>query len=82
LNGSALTVRDRFYASSKTCSNCGYALEVLPLNVREWTCPACGTRHHRDVNASMNLKQNTVGYPGIYASEIWGQAGSGLAGSK
>ncbi len=78
LYGSAFTVRDRFYASSKTCSNCGYIMEVLPLNVREWTCPACGTRHHRDVNAAINLKQNTVGYTGIHA---WGQEGSGLAGT-
>lgn len=31
LYGSVLTVRDRFYASSKTCSKCGYVMEVLPL---------------------------------------------------
>src|SRR5947207_4134655 len=59
LNGSVLTVRDPFYASSKTCSECGYGMEVLPLSVREWTCPACQTTHDRDVNAAINLKQNT-----------------------
>ena len=78
LNGSVLTVRDPFYASSKTCSECGYVMEVLPLSVREWTCPACQTTHDRDVNAAINLKQNTVGYTGINA---WGQEGSGLAGT-
>ena len=78
LNGSVLTVRDPFYASSKTCSECGYGMEVLPLSVREWTCPACQTTHDRDVNAAINLKQNTVGYTGINA---WGQEGSGLAGT-
>src|SRR5438046_5735095 len=78
LNGSVLTVRDPFYASSKTCSQCGYVMEVLPLSVREWTCPACQTTHDRDVNAAINLKQNTVGYTGINA---WGQEGSGLAGT-
>jgi putative transposase len=78
LYGSALTVRDRFYASSKICSACGYVREVLPLSVREWTCPACATRHDRDVNAAMNLQQNTRGYTGINA---WGQEGSGLAGT-
>ena len=78
LNGSVLTVRDPFYASSKTCSACGYVMEVLPLSVREWTCPACQTTHDRDVNAAINLKQNTVGYTGINA---WGQEGSGLAGT-
>jgi putative transposase len=76
LYGSVLTVRDRFYASSKTCSKCGYVMEVLPLSVREWTCPACQNTHDRNVNAAINLKQNTVGYTGINA---WGQEGSGLA---
>ena len=71
-------MRDPFYASSKTCSECGYVMEVLPLSVREWTCPACQTTHDRDVNAAINLKQNTVGYTGINA---WGQEGSGLAGT-
>ena len=78
LNGSVLTMRDPFYASSKTCSECGYVREVLPLSVREWTCPACQTTHDRDVNAAINLKQNTVGHTGINA---WGQEGSGLAGT-
>jgi putative transposase len=54
----------RFYASSKTCSACGYLMEVLPLRAREWTCPACQTTHDRNVNAAINLKQNTVGYHG------------------
>jgi len=76
LDGSVVTVRDRFYASSKTCSACGYVMEVLPLSVREWTCPVCQTTHDRNVNAAINLKQNTVGYTGINA---WGQEGSGLA---
>ena len=76
LHGSVLTVRDRFYASSKTCSECGYVMEVLPLSVREWTCPVCQTTHDRDVNSAINLKQDTVGYTGINA---WGQEGSGLA---
>jgi transposase len=58
-------VRHPFYPSSKTCSACGYVVEVLPLGVRAWTCPACQTTHDRDVNAAINLKQNTVGYTGI-----------------
>jgi len=47
---------DRFYPSSKTCSNCGYILPELPLGVREWICPRCGTVHDRDVNAAKNIK--------------------------
>jgi putative transposase len=64
LHGSVVTVRDPFYASSKICSQCGYVVEVLPLGVWEWRCPACQTRHNRDGNAAINLKQNTVGLHG------------------
>jgi putative transposase len=54
--GRELVVIDRFYPSSKTCSACGHQIPVLPLDVREWTCAACGTMHDRDVNAARNLE--------------------------
>jgi putative transposase len=53
--GRTLVKTDRWFPSSKTCSACGYVLEDLPLDVREWTCPACGTHHDRDVNAAKNV---------------------------
>jgi putative transposase len=53
--GREIIAIDRWYPSSKTCSDCGHLLAVLPLNVREWTCPACGTGHDRDVNAARNI---------------------------
>ncbi|HEX3396734.1 MAG TPA: RNA-guided endonuclease TnpB family protein [Steroidobacteraceae bacterium] len=46
---------DRWYPSSKTCSNCRHRLDELRLDVREWKCPKCGTLHDRDINAARNL---------------------------
>lgn len=46
---------DRWYPSSKTCSACGHVQATMPLSVREWTCPHCGARHDRDVNAAANI---------------------------
>lgn len=52
---------DRYFPSSKTCSNCLYVTDKMPLNVREWTCPQCGALHDRDINAAKNiLKQAEV----------------------
>ena len=46
---------DRFFPSSKTCSNCGWINQDLTLKIREWTCPSCGEKHDRDFNASKNI---------------------------
>ena len=46
---------DRFYPSSKTCSNCGYKNQGLKLSDRDWTCPVCGEYHDRDLNAAINI---------------------------
>jgi putative transposase len=53
--GRHLIVIDRWYPSSKTCSNCGHLLPTLDLTTRRWTCPACRTRHDRDINAAKNI---------------------------
>lgn len=55
-SGKILVKVDRFFPSSKTCSNCYHRVSSLPLDVRHWTCPSCGTHHDRDVNAAQNLK--------------------------
>ena len=46
---------DRFFPSSKTCSNCGHKVESLPLDIRSWKCNSCDTTHDRDVNAAINI---------------------------
>lgn len=53
--GKTVVKIDRWFPSSKTCSDCGYIVEKLPLSVREWTCPECGTTHDRDANAAANI---------------------------
>jgi putative transposase len=47
---------DRFFPSSKTCNNCLYQIDELPLDIREWQCPKCGTLHDRDTNAACNIR--------------------------
>ena len=46
---------DRFTPSTKTCNAYGHVIESIGLDVREWTCPDCGTTHDRDLNAAQNI---------------------------
>jgi putative transposase len=52
--GREVVVIDRWFPSSKLCSNCGALQPEMPLKFREWTC-GCGASHDRDVNAARNL---------------------------
>ena len=55
-NGREYIKIDTFYASSQLCSVCGYKnAETKNLSVREWTCPVCGAKHDRDINAAKNI---------------------------
>jgi len=47
---------DRFFPSSKTCSNCLNRLDSLSLDIRSWQCPKCGETHDRDINAAKNIR--------------------------
>ena len=53
--GIELRVADRFYPSSKICSDCGFKYKELKLKERFWTCSNCGSEHDRDRNAAINL---------------------------
>jgi putative transposase len=53
--GRDLVVIDRWFPSSKLCSNCGYKYKNLSLKERDWVCPDCGTHHSRDFNAATNI---------------------------
>lgn len=55
--GVELRLVNRFYPSSKLCSDCGFKYKYLKLNERTWTCSNCGSKHDRDINAAINLGQ-------------------------
>jgi putative transposase len=56
LYGSKLVVVDRFFPSSKRCSNCLTVKESLSLKERTYCCSSCGFESDRDLNASINLE--------------------------
>jgi putative transposase len=53
--GSRLVVADRWYPSSKTCSDCGLVKAELLLSQRMFRCDGCGLVLDRDLNAARNL---------------------------
>ncbi|EIV0761387.1 transposase [Escherichia coli] len=55
-SGRSVVAIEQFFPSSKRCSDCGYTMPKMALNVRSWVCPECGANHDRDVNAAKNIK--------------------------
>ena len=51
---------NRFYASSKTCSQCGSIKKDLKLSDRTYICEECGAVIDRDLNAAINLRDNKI----------------------
>ena len=58
--GRTLVQVDRFYPSSKLCHACGHKYKELRLSEREWTCENCHSRHDRDVNAALNIRDEAL----------------------
>ncbi len=57
LYGSRLVIVDRWFPSSKNCSNCGTKKETLKLSERVFECSHCGIVIDRDLNAAINLSK-------------------------
>jgi putative transposase len=55
--GKELSIIDRFYPSSKTCSNCGWKKDDLTLSDRVFKCKNCGIEIDRDLNAALNIER-------------------------
>jgi putative transposase len=77
LYGREIRFVDRFFPSSKTCSNCGHKKDVLALSERVFSCAHCGFEIDRDLNAAINIR--TVGLTG---NNVCGPEGSGLGNPK
>jgi putative transposase len=60
---------DRFFPSSKTCNHCLNVVDSLPLDVRQWECPRCKTKHDRDINASRNIRDEGLRILSLGTSE-------------
>ena len=60
--GIPIVQADRFFASSKSCSNCGHKKDDLTLSDRQYHCSNCGTSIDRDANAAINLRTLAAGH--------------------
>ncbi len=58
--GAKLVEIDRWFPSSKLCSNCFHQVNEMQLDVREWICPHCKTSHDRDGNAAINIRAEGI----------------------
>ena len=77
--GVTLVVADRWFPSSKRCSQCGCLTDTLSLADRTFHCDGCGFACNRDLNAALNLANypRLVGKERLGRGERWrGQSGS------
>ncbi len=83
--GGYVQLVSRWYPSSKTCNACGWIKEDLTLDDREWVCQQCGVIHERDLNASLNIRDEALrlvtDVPVVASSGHKYACGAGSAGS-
>lgn len=60
--GTTVELVDRWYPSSKTCSNCGN-IQSMPLKERVFHCQNCSAIINRDLNAAINLAHYSLVIP-------------------
>ncbi|MEH1777855.1 MAG: RNA-guided endonuclease TnpB family protein [Nostoc sp.] len=77
--GAKLVEIDRWFPSSKLCSNCFYQIGEMPLDIREWTCPHCHTYHDRDGNAAANIRAEGIRMLALSAVEMIKAEGSAVS---
>jgi putative transposase len=65
---------DRFFPSSKLCSDCGEKHHSLTLSVRQWVCLNCGAVHDRDENAAVNILNQAFGLEAEFVNNHTGKA--------
>jgi putative transposase len=63
--GKVVHLVNRFYPSSKTCSDCGTVNTGLTLSDRRWACQGCGVIHDRDLNAAFNIHREGASSLGL-----------------
>jgi len=74
-----LVLIDRWYASSKTCSGCGWVDEDQDLSDRTFICQECGLVMDRDLNAAINILKEALRTTGSFSeSYAYGESSSGL----
>ncbi|MGH8001351.1 MAG: RNA-guided endonuclease InsQ/TnpB family protein, partial [Brasilonema sp.] len=81
-NGGTLIEINRWFPSSKLCSNCHYQISELPLDVRTWICHSCGTHHDRDGNAAMNIRAEGIRMLALSNVEGLSSSGTGEANAN
>ena len=74
-----VVIIDRWFASSKTCSGCGWVDEDQDLSDRTFICQECGFGMDRDLNAAINILHEALRTTGSFSeSHAYGESSSGL----